>query len=111
MKVSYFLIPNYEELITSQFMTRASLNSFSSLGFFISQLTNISFQMVIIKICLVQAWFLVGFVLLKLVFSVYRCVNDCLSFVPICCLSVDLRLLIIPLVSSDFSYCKYPTDE
>jgi len=100
-----------EELMTSQWLTQASLNSFSSLGFFISQLTNIAPQMMIIKIVLVHACFLMEFVLLKLPFSVYCCVNDCLSFLPISCLSVDLRLQIIPFVSSDFSYCKYRTDE
>lgn len=75
-ELSHFLIPLYmfakrhstfaEELLTSQWLTRESLNSISR--FFLSELTNITFQMVIIKICLVHAWFLVGFMFLRLRF-------------------------------------------
>ena len=48
----------------------------------------------------------VRFVLFYLLFSVYWFVDRCLSFFfwPLHCLSFDLRLLITPLVSSNFSY-------
>ena len=50
--------------------------------------------------------FLVEFVLLDLQFSVHcfgdRCLSIC-PFLPLCCLSFELRLLITPLVSSSFS--------
>ena len=41
-------------------------------------------------------------------YSVYCFVDHCLSFSPFYCLSFfDFRLLITPLVSSNFSYCTF----
>ena len=51
---------------------------------------------------------LVGFVLLDLSFFVQCFVDRCLSFWPLSCLSLDLRILITPLVSSKSSYYCVP---